>query len=157
MSLLLGAFPKLPWMGINPEKCKAATLPLPFPRQHHWVSTMEAGAGPGMREVIAGATSSHQGKPLWGESSQFCLQFDSFPSAARHWLFPAWGFVLSWLLRMGMLEMQWWVGGSGSGWQQVVLCIWGCHRRLGTKHCCPQYKAPWEECLHLGNLPCVVL
>lgn len=49
-------------MVVNPEESKAASLLPPFPAGVRWASTTEAGAGPGMREVMAGTASSCWGR-----------------------------------------------------------------------------------------------
>lgn len=166
MSLLLDVFPRLPWVVVNPEESKAATLLLLFPAGR---STREAGAGPGMREVMAGTTSSCGGhiqpprEATAGGSSRPCLRFRPSPSVARHWVLAAPGFVLE--MQEPAAEdgdgIQQPTGGSGSVWQQVVLCCIsrgvtvgrGCGQcrgslgaEIGLAKCCclPRYKAPWE-------------
>lgn len=60
MSSLLSACLRLLWTVVNPEESKATSLLPPFPAGIHQASTTEAGAGAGMREVVAGALSSHR-------------------------------------------------------------------------------------------------
>lgn len=138
MSLLLDVFPRLPWTVVNPEEAKAASLLLVFPTGIRWANATEAGAGPGMQEVMAGAASSRRGKPLPGQSSRFCLRFDPSPSVVRHRATAGCGFVLA-MQELAAEDgdgMQQPTGGSGSVWQQVGLWIQGCHQGPGTVWFC---------------------
>lgn len=135
--------------GIQGCECPAA-----FPRRHPlgennrgWSWSRDAGGDGRDRIQPLGPHPATEGKPLPGESSRLCLQFDPSPSVVRHRVFTAHGFVPAMQEPAAengengdaVADGRLWVSLATS-W--VVVCIQGCHHWPGDMG---SVAACWEQ------------